>query len=312
MINHEPQLLERAERAGTVLSPALVRLSAGGRRCVGADASDFVLATEQPARPAPSSGYLRASARVGVGAAASVFDRAMPKEALSDRGPDDVLLLYRGYRRLVLVLNKRGIRFVMRCDNGSGWPTVRELVRSACTEVTVRLKPPSARDAHDWGCSRVVPSAHLVCHVAPDGAIRVLATNLPADEVPPAGGEPYYRRWRVEEDFKRFKSTGFTSRRFWLSQHALIIDVAAKVFANNIASLLCATAQAEHRSDEPTRRCNRNYTARCMRHLQPAILLLADLIEMIAVTLAQLADNTRRRSSDRCRPRPTHYVKLHA
>ncbi len=46
----------------------------------------------------------------------------MLMEALDVLGPDDVLVLDRGYPAawLVALLNERGIRFVTRCDNDSG------------------------------------------------------------------------------------------------------------------------------------------------------------------------------------------------
>ena len=44
---------------------------------------------------------------------------------------------------------ERSIRFVMRCDNDSGWPAVRAFIRSAQAEAAVMLNTPSARDAAD-------------------------------------------------------------------------------------------------------------------------------------------------------------------
>lgn len=74
-------------------------------------------------------------------------ERAMLMESLDKLGADDVLLLDRGYPAawLVQALHERGIRFVMRCDNDSGWPAVRSFVRSARAEVVVTLNVPSAR-----------------------------------------------------------------------------------------------------------------------------------------------------------------------
>lgn len=44
------------------------------------------------------------------------------------------------------------------------------------------MNAPSARDARDWRCSRRPPRVRLVRHIAPDGTMRVLATNLGDDE----------------------------------------------------------------------------------------------------------------------------------
>ena len=56
-----------------------------------------------------------------------VSERQMLFEALDRLGPDDVLVLDRGYPAawLVALLNARGIRFAMRCDNASGWVATR-------------------------------------------------------------------------------------------------------------------------------------------------------------------------------------------
>src|SRR5471032_2765596 len=58
---------------------------------------------------------------------AQVAERNMLMEALDLLGPDDVLVLDRGYPSawLVALLTARGIRFVMRCDNDSGWSATK-------------------------------------------------------------------------------------------------------------------------------------------------------------------------------------------
>ena len=127
----------------------------------------------------------------------------------------------------------------MRCANDSGWPAVRAFVRSAQAEAVVTLNTPSARDAADWGCARRAPTVRLVRNVAPSGAIRVLATNLGADEAQAAAfGELYHQRWRIEEAFKRFKHRLHLEAVSGLSQQALIVDVEAKVLADNLAALM--------------------------------------------------------------------------
>jgi hypothetical protein len=63
---------------------------------------------------------------------ASQCERAMLVNALDALGPDDGLLLDRGYPAawLINLLAERGIRFIMRCK-GASWPSVREFVRSS-------------------------------------------------------------------------------------------------------------------------------------------------------------------------------------
>lgn len=243
-------------------------------------------------------------------------ERAMLMDSLDKLDAGDVLLLDRGYPAawLVQALQERGIRFVMRCDNDSGWPVVRRFVRSGQAEASVTLNVPSARDAENWGCQRMAPSVRLVRHVAPGGAIRVLATNLGAEEVAAAAfGDLYHLRWRIEEAFKRLKHRLHLEAVSGLSQQALIVDVAAKVLADNIAALLCAAALAEHPPDDAARRCNRSYGARFMQRVLPSILLMVgDVLATIAAALRQLAANTQRYHPGRARPRPAHHVKPHA
>ena len=242
-------------------------------------------------------------------------ERAMLVESLGKLGPDDVLLLDRGYPAawLVQLLTERGIRFVMRCDNDSGWPAVRALVRSAQAEAAVTLNTPSARDAADWGCTRRAPTVRLVRNVAPSGAIRVLATNLGADEAQAAAfGELYHQRWRIEEAFKRLKHRLHLEAVSGLSQQALIVDVAAKVLADNLAALMAIVASHDNGLPLRERRCNRSYAARLIQRVLPGVLLLVgDVIDTIVRAIDQLAANTQRYCRGRSRPRPPNHVKPH-
>ena len=76
-------------------------------------------------------------------------------EALDALGPDDVLVLDRGYPAgwLVALLNERGIRFCMRCDKANGWVAMRALPRSGEDEMRVTLRAPGHQDALDYECS---------------------------------------------------------------------------------------------------------------------------------------------------------------
>ena len=48
----------------------------------------------------------------------------------------------------------------------------------------------------------------------------------------------YHGRWRIEEAFKRLKHRLGLESVSGLSQHALLVDVATKVLADNLAALL--------------------------------------------------------------------------
>lgn len=244
---------------------------------------------------------------------ASVAERAMLVEALDHLGPHDVLLLDRGYPAawLVQLLMQRGIRFIMRCDS-SGWAGVRRFVRSGQAEAAVTLNAPSAQDAADWGCGRTPPQVRLVACVAPDGAIRVLATNLSAVQAPPGVfAQLYHQRWRIEEAFKRLKHRLHLEAISGLSQQALIIDVASKILADNIASLMCQAAQHDHGLPPRQRLCIRSYAAVLVQRMLPCVLLfVGDVLQSIRDAIDQLAANTLRFLPQRTRPRP-HHLKPH-
>jgi hypothetical protein len=104
---------------------------------------------------------------------AQVAERSMLVQALDLLGPDDVLVLDRGYPAawLVALLNARGIRFVMRCDNDGGWGATRAFMRSGAAEANVTLKPPgtyaigaaqAARRPCAW-CDRPRPTGRSAC-----------------------------------------------------------------------------------------------------------------------------------------------------
>ena len=93
--------------------------------------------------------------------------------------------------------------------------------------------------------------------------------------------------------------------------------MAAKVLADNLASLICLAAQAQ-RQDAATpatvpRRCNRAYAAHAMLRMLPAALLfVGDVITAIDNTIDLLASTVKRVIPGRTSPRPDHHVKPHA
>ena len=122
-----------------------------------------------------------------------------------------------------------GIRFVMRCNNISGWGAAKTFRRSGQEDAWVALNAPSTDDVRDWACLAQAPQVRLVRQTASNGQLRPLATNLDAEHFPAAlFGDIYHQRWRIEEAFKRLKERLKLEAVSGLSQQALIIDVAAK------------------------------------------------------------------------------------
>lgn len=252
---------------------------------------------------------------------ADTSERAMLMQALDCLGPDDVLLLDRGYPAawLVSLLCERRIRFCMRCDKEvTGWSAVKQFLRSGKPQADVTLNTPSAQDVQDWGCAPDAPEVRLVRNVSSNARVRVMATNLDCVDFPwECFGELYHKRWRIEEAFKRLKHHMHLEAVSGLSQQAVIIDVAAKVLADNLASLLCRCALAddpEAPSQQPAKRqCNRGYGAAAMLHMLPGVLmLLGDALGAITQTLELLRRTTCRIIAGRSSPRPKSHVKPHA
>lgn len=242
-------------------------------------------------------------------------ERAMLANALDKLAPDDLLLLDRGYPAawLINLLNARGIRFIMRCDTASGsWRPLREFMRSDQAEALVKLTAPQARDAADWGCSRQAPTVRLVRNTATGARLRVLLTNLPADQVPAtAFGDLYHQRWRIEEAFKRLKHRLHLEAVSGLSQHALLLDVAAKVLADNITALVCLAAHADAQLPAQ-RRCQRTHADAAVRTILPCVLLaVGDVLGLIAQALHLIARTVHRVAPGRTAPRDPDRSKPH-
>ena len=242
-------------------------------------------------------------------------ERALLVEALDKLSSADVLVLDRGYPAawLVALLLERGIHFCMRCDNASGWTAARSFIRSGAAEAWVTLNAPSAGDDEAWNCGRAGPRVRLVRQISPGGAVRVLVTDLDDQAYPcDAFADLYHQRWRIEEAFKRLKLRLALESVSGLSQQALIIDVAAKILADNLASLMCSAAASQADLPKRSRRCNRSYAAVLIQRTLPRlILLIGDWWATLFDAIAQLGANTQRFVPGRSRPRPPNPTKPH-
>lgn len=243
-------------------------------------------------------------------------ERQMLFEALACLGPDDVLLLDRGYPAawLVAYLTEHNIRFCMRCEKSSGgWAAVRSFARSDQMDAVVTLNKPNAQDCADYLCSGAAPQVRLVKCITPDGQTRVLATNLSVGDFPTTVfAELYHQRWRIEEAFKRLKHRSKLESVSGLTQHALLIDVYAKVLADNLASLVCQGAAQYAELPSRERTCNRAYAAPCLQRLLPRMALgLGCIAALLEKAFSLLGGNSHRIVPDRNQPRPKYHVKPH-
>lgn len=169
-------------------------------------------------------------------------ERQMLFDQLDLLQPGDVLVLDRGYPAtwLVQLLHQRGIDFIIRCDSTRGWAAAQKLLRSGSEECWAYLGATHADKVATWELDGPAQMhIRLVRHVSSSGSIRVMVTSLDQRMATVAElADLYHGRWRIEEAFKRLKHRLGLESVSGLSQHALLVDVATKVLADNLVTLL--------------------------------------------------------------------------
>jgi Transposase DDE domain len=139
--------------------------------------------------------------------------------------------------------------------------------KSAASASSCAAAPPAAAGKPCAASSRAArprttsPSAHRT------------AAQAPAHRF----GGLYHQRWRVEEAFKRLKHRLHLEAVCGFGQHALMVDVAAKILADNLASLL-ARAAHEAADASPDRPCNLAYTLSILQRMAPRLLAFTEEI----------------------------------
>ena len=245
-------------------------------------------------------------------------ERQMLFEHLYRLSSTDLLLLDRGYpgRWLVAALNQRAIAFCMRVEKSAnaGFACVRDFQRSALLEQVVTLSAADGRDVQDFGCPSEPETVRLVRHIAPNGQVRVLMTNLlDATRFPACSfGDLYHQRWRIEEAFKRLKHSLCLEHVSGLSQQAVAQDVAAKMLCDNLQALTSLSARDKADLLESVR-INRAYVHTALKPLLPALLLGKNVAALLRNVLRLVARHTyahRENLSKPRKPRPKPHKYL--
>ena len=290
-----------------------------GLRLVAADASTVRFGLRASHMPRAASAdqiafglYLPGSEIMLAASLHSVHEgeRQMLFEHLDRLGPEDLLLLDRGYpcRWLVASLNQRGISSCMRVELGgeSGFTCVRQFRRSGLSEQIVTLPAPDRRDVIDYDCPATPPRVRLVRHVAPNGQVRVLMTNLfDTQRFPaPAFGDLYHQRWRIEVAFERLKHRLNLEHVSGLSHQAVLQDFAAKILCDNLEALITLAAQSEH-PIAPDRRVNRAYAHTVLKPLLPALLLGHAVAALLQQAMELIVRRTFKHRQGLSKPRKT-------
>lgn len=181
----------------------------------------------------------------------------------------------------------------------------------------VTLPAADPRDVLDFECPSAAQTVRLVRHVAPNGQMRVLMSNLfdvarfPAHQF----GDLYHQRWRIEESFKRLKRLKHRlslEHVSGLSQQAVAQDVAAKVLCDNLQALTALSARDKADLPESVR-INHAYVHSTLKPLLPALLLGKKVAKHLRDVLRRVAQNTfghRENLSKprKARPKPHKYM----
>lgn len=241
-------------------------------------------------------------------------ERQMLFEALDTLDAErDLLVLDRGYvgNAMAATLAQRGQAFCLRVD-ASGWRCVRDFLRANEAERVVTLAAPNAEDARMYELARTATTVRLIRHVAPNGHVRILMTNLldarryPVEQF----GALYHQRWRIEEAFKRIKHRLRLEATTGLTYLALQQDFAAKILADNLTALLCGGSDA-NAIQRAGSRPNRTYAFGALKPILAGCLLgIAHAWAALTDTLVSISRTRCRIQTGRSYPR-LHKVKPH-
>lgn len=177
------------------------------------------------------------------------------------------------------------------------------------------LSPIDTQQAVSWELDGpACMCARLVRHVSSSGRTRVLLTSLSQDVATVAElADLYHGRWRIEEAFKRLKHRLGLESVSGLSQHALLVDVATKVLADNLAALLNrAVPMVSGASDDVTRQVNRAAAAKLFSRCIGSMLLVAGRVAQgVHDWVLTLSRCWTRHIPGRSRPRNPAHSKPH-
>ena len=217
---------------------------------------------------------------------------------------------------MVQALHQRGIDFIVRCDSARGCSVVREMLRRGDTECWACLPATQADKVSTWELDGAVQMhIRLLRHVSSSGRIRVLATSLDQRMASMSElADLHHGRWRIEEAFKRLKHRLGLESVSGLSQHALLVDVATKVLADNLAALLNRSVTLPEPADAGgvRHKVNRAQAARTLSRCIGRLLLIAGAAVQIARDWGQtLGRSPIRHVSGQSRPRKQSKHKPH-
>jgi hypothetical protein len=218
-------------------------------------------------------------------------ERQCAARHLTHLGPDDLLLLDRGYPAfwLFVQIHRTGAAFCARMPLGL-WNVVDEFVASGQREQIVTLQPGTraCQECQSRNLPETPLQVRLLRIVLDSGQIEVLATSLVDTITLPYAlfKELYHQRWPVEEDYKVITLRAEVEN--WSGKIPLTVfqDFYAKVFTTNLTAILAHLAQAEVTRQSQTKRyryqVNFAHTLSCMK--DTVVLLLRHPVHIELLT----------------------------
>jgi len=112
--------------------------------------------------------------------------------------------------------------------------------------------------------------------------------------------------------YKRLKHRVKIESVSGLTQHAVLIDLYAKVLADNLNALVCMGASEDTDLALGNRHCNRAYAGACLQRLLPRLVMgLECLAALLEKAFGLLSANSHKRRPGRKSTRPNRHVKPH-
>jgi hypothetical protein len=97
-----------------------------------------------------------------------------------------------------------------------------------------------------------------------------------------------------------------------LTQHAVLVDMHAKVLADNLASLVCMGAAEAANLESANRICNRSHASRCLQRPLPRMVMgFRCIATLLDKAFSLLGANSNRVVPERSNPRPKNHIKPH-
>lgn len=226
-------------------------------------------------------------------------ERALARQHLPHLGPQDLLLMDRGYpsREWFAELATRGVAFCARISERT-WGAVARFARGRRNDAVADLGTP------------VAPLPLRLLQVKrPDGSRLVMVTNLFDETLTPETFADLYRtRWRIEEAFKLIKARLQVENWSGLLPHTVEQDFYASLLRANCAAVLALAARPDDAvisADTPLdahgwrQRLNRTLALKSLRHYLPRLLLAIDLVRVLELLVERLRSPT---AIERTRP----------